>query len=325
MKAVARLSHKPVTYTALLRCLPVLAILLTASLATFRPVPAQVPVDEKVFTNGDLNLDGVFDMLDLIQLGRVVFLELSLSEEETTTCDVDGNKKLTNYDLLVISDAYNPVQSGELGMFDAIEVVIQRDAAKGGDNVETWLDLARFYRKEKRLEKSRRVLEMVLETLDTRHPLYEIITNLMAQIDNEEESQRLMEEVAQNQLFRAEDDLGGKTSLRRMVLQMKGNLSDMLKKSQFASNYNSKKVKGKLNAVMENMLHKLGKDQMVDPTDFTRFNEDVRSVLEDPANLSQNLSPDQRNSLFGEVDKSTSDMRDEAMRLRQQGDCPHRG
>jgi len=318
MKAITRLRPSPFTTVALSCCLFFWAILPAAFLVMVKPCPAQVPLDENVITNGDLNLDGVFDELDLIQLGRSVFLDLALSGEEVETCDVDGDRKLTNYDLLVISDAYNSVQGGEIEMFDAIALAIRKDLVKGGDNVETYLDLARFYRKEKQLESARGVLESILESLDTRHPLYEVISSLRTQIDNEETSQQLIDQIGENvELFRASDDLEGKVSLRRMVLRMKGNLSNILKDSQFAGSYNSKKVKLKLNAVMENMLHKLAGGGMVDPADFTKFNQDVRRVLEDPANIRQNLSPEQKNRLFGEVNKSTTDMRDQAMQLRQ--------
>ncbi|MBN2289921.1 MAG: hypothetical protein JXQ83_11355 [Candidatus Glassbacteria bacterium] len=318
MKAIA--VHIPMLppHRAVPRFMPVWAVLLAISLGAFSTARAQEPATESLITTGDLNGDGGFDMLDLIQLGRAVFLDLSLPEKEVETCDADGDKKLTNYDLLVMTDALDLVQKDKLDVFSSIELSIQKDVDKGEDNVESFLDLARFYRKEKRLDKARRVLEMIIEGLDTRHPLYEIITNTMTMIDDEEASQQLMEEAARSQdLFRADDDLGGKVSLRRMMLQMQGNLNSMLEDNQYASNYNGKKVKTKLNAVMENMLRNLSRDQMVDPAAFSRLNSQVRDVLEDPGNLVQALNPQQRNRIYGEVEKSTSSMREEAMKLRQ--------
>jgi Dockerin type I domain len=320
MKAIAKVVDFLFAQLTAPRSLPVVVILLTISLFPPGPALSQILVDEQeVVTNGDLNLDGEFNMLDLIQLERTVYLDVPLSDEKIQTCDVDGDLKLTNYDLLVMADAFDVLQEDGIEIFDAIDLSIRKDASRGGDNVEAYLDLARFYRKEKKLERSKRVLSMILETLDTRHPLYELVNSTMTLLDNEEEALRLMNDVSQSQdLFRAEDDPDGKLSLRSMVHKMQDNLSNMLEGSQFASNYNSKKVKAKLNAVMENMLHKLGRDQMLDPADYTLLKGNIQDVLEDPNNLVQDLTVEQRNRLFGEVDRSTENMRSEAMRIRQQ-------
>jgi len=286
--------------------------------AALQPLAAQVPVDPAIITNGDINHDGVFDQLDLIQLERAVTLKLSLPAAETVTCDVDGNGKLTGYDLLVMTQAYKRAQSAGVGMFDAIKGAIEVDLAKEGDNVQTYLDLSRFLAKEGRLDRSRQVLESIMEALDTRHPLYETINATLHDVEDKEAAKRLLEDGADSEaLYDASEDPSGKMSLRRKVIEMKNKLTDLMKDQRFAASYDSKRTQGKLDAVMDNMLRKIGKDQDVPPGDITKFNSDVRSVLEDPDNIVKNLSADQRNEIVKIVDQSTGDMRNTAMDLKQ--------
>ncbi|MCE5270355.1 dockerin type I domain-containing protein [bacterium] len=282
------------------------------------PLAAQVPVDPANTTSGDINHDGVFDQIDLIQLERAVTLKLSLPAAETATCDVDGNGRLTGFDLLVMTQALKRAQSTGVSMFDAIKSTIEVDLAKEGDNVQTYLDLARFMAKEGRLDRSRQVLESIMEALDTRHPLYEAINATLHDIEDKEAAKRLLEEGADKEaIYDASEDPSGKISLRRKVIEMKNKLTDLMKDQSFAASYDSKRTQGKLDAVMDNMLRKIGKDQDVDPGDITKFNGDVRSVLEDPDNIVGSLSVDQRNQIVKIVDQSTGDMRDTAMDLRQ--------
>lgn len=282
------------------------------------PLSGQAPVDGSTATSGDMNRDGVFDMFDLLQLERAVTLELRLPSEEVTACDVDGNGRLTGYDLLVMTQALKRARNGDIGMFDAIKNTIEIDLAKEGDNVETYLDLARFYSKEGRLDRARQVLESIMEALDTRHPLYESINSALKNVEEQETAQRLLNEGADNEaIYNASEDPTGKMSLRQRVIEMKNKLTDLMKDQRFSAHYDSKRTQGKLDAVMDNMLRKIGKDQMVDPGDVTKFNADVRSVLEDPDNIVKSLSAEQHNEIVKIVDQSTGNMRNAAMDLRQ--------
>ncbi len=286
--------------------------------ALLPPLGAQAPVDGSTTTSGDMNRDGVFDTFDLLQLERAVTLNLQLPAEEVTVCDVDGNGRLTGYDLLVMTQALKRAQNGDIGMFDAIKNTIEIDLAKEGDNVETYLDLARFYAKEGRLDRSRQVLESIMEALDTRHPLYESINSTLKSVEEQETAKKLLEEGADNEaIYNASEDPTGKMSLRQRVIEMKNKLTDLMKDQRFSAHYDSKRTQGKLDAVMDNMLRKIGKDQMVDPGDVTKFNADVRSVLEDPDNLVKSLSAEQHNEIVKIVDQSTGNMRNAAMDLRQ--------
>jgi hypothetical protein len=278
---------------------------------------AEIKADPSVVTNGDINGDGTFDTFDLIQLEKAIAYNLPLTTEEIETCDVDGNGKLTNYDLLVMKQAYSIASKGT-PMFDAIKQSIEADLGKEGDNVEIYLDLARFYSKEGRFDRSKQVLESVIEALDIRHPLYQTISRELNMIQVQEAAKKLLEEDGSSEaLYSASEDPTGKVSLRKKVIDMKNRLTDMMKDVRFAANYDSKRTREKLDGVMDDMLRKIGKDQMVDPADISKFNTQVRDVLEDPDNLMKSLSPEQHNEIIRLVDQSTGSMRDEAMKVRQ--------
>ena len=98
---------------------------------------------------------------------------------------------------------------------------------------------------------------------------------------------------------------------------MQSQLSELLEDNEFAGNYNAKRTKAKMNALMENMLRNVGKDQMVDPSSFTKLGSQLRETMEDPDNLVKDLSPNQKNKLNSVIDGSVADLRNEAITVRQ--------
>ena len=244
------------------------ALILIASAGMLHHLMAQKPADLSVFTNGDINNDGIFDVFDILYLEKAVLLNLPLNPEIIQTCDVDGDGRLTNFDLLVMHNALNNVGRG-MEMFDAIKSSIEADLAKSGDNVEIYLDLARFYRKEQLYSRSISVLESIAEALDTSHPLYQTITKTLGDTKDEDASRRKAEENPLDQeLYNTSSDQAGKVGLRRKVVQLQSRLSTLLKDADFAAHYNSKRVKSRLNSVMENMLQKIDKDPAYCPWRF---------------------------------------------------------
>jgi len=296
-----------------------LAIILTTISGNLAgPVFAQTPIDRGVITNGDINNDGNFDVFDLIRLEKAVVLNLKLNEDEIRVSDVDGDGELTNYDYLVIHNALDNVKQG-MGMFDAIKTAIEKDLGKSGDNVEIYLDLARFYRKENLNSRSIGVLESILEAMDTRHPLYGTVSKALDTIKSEElDRLNAQEDILNQDLYKASEDPTGKISLRRKVVQMQSRLSNLLKEKDFATQYNNKMVRSKLNSVMENMLGKISQDQLVDVSEVDNFNQDVRGVMEDPENLYKDLGDEQKNKIKSIVDESTSSIRNDLVKLNQQ-------
>ena len=279
---------------------------------------ARLPVEIGVKTNGDVNRDGYFDLFDLIRLERMVSLNISATTNELDCADVDGDGQLSGYDLLVLKEALKNVGTG-MDMFDGVKTSIEDDLAKSGDNVETYLDMARFYRKEGMLGRSKSVLESIIEALDTRHPLYRTITGTLDEIKGEEvEAVTQDEDYLNHELYQPSDDITGKVGLRRKVVQMKGRLSRLLRDKSFSAHYNSKRVKGRLGDVMDDMLRSVNRDRMVDPQSFTNLNSKVRRVLEDPENLVKPLDIEQKVRLRQIVSQSTTGMHEEAVKIRQE-------
>ena len=280
-------------------------------------LPAQHAAATDMVTNGDLNRDGMFDIFDIMRLERSVSLGMGADEEELSAGDVDGNGRLDKFDLLVLNEAMSRVNDG-ISMFDAVKGAIEDDLSRTSDNVETYLDLSRFYGKEQMHQRSRDVLESILEALETDHPLYNQVAN---QLNAAKQAQMREIEKAEDFLnqdvYQAAGNLAGKTSMRRSVVQLKGKLSRLLKSQQFNAHYNSKRVKSQLGDVMDNMLRTINKDQMVDTGMLDNFNTDVRGVLENPENLIKNLDSQQRSQIKDIVDTSTGVMSKEAVRLRQ--------
>jgi len=282
------------------------------------PVFAKIPIEEGVVTNGDVNRDGYFDLFDLIRLERMVALNLSATADELKSADIDDDGKLTGYDLLVLNDALKNANDG-MDMFDAVKTAIEDDLGKSGDNVETYLDMARFYRKEGLLSRSKSVLESIVEAMDPRHPLYQTITSTLDKIKNEEFEAMAQEEDYLNQdIYQPSDEVTGKIGLRRKVVQLRSRLSRLMKDKSFAAHYRGKRVKTRLGDVMDDMLRSISKDQMVDPESFTNFNNEVRRVLEDPENLVKPLDNEQKLKLRQIVDQSTTSMREEAIKIKQE-------
>jgi len=293
------------------------ALILIASAGMLHHLMAQKPADFSVLTNGDINNDGIFDVFDILYLEKAVLLNLPLNPEIIQTCDVDGDGRLTNFDLLVMHNALNNVGRG-MEMFDAIKSSIEADLAKSGDNVEIYLDLARFYRKEQLYSRSISVLESIAEALDTSHPLYQTITKTLGDTKDEDASRRMAEENPLNQeLYNTSSDQTGKVGLRRKVVQLQSRLSTLLKDANFAAHYNSKRVKSRLNSVMENMLQKIDKDPLIAPGDFDNFGGNVRKVLEDQENLVKELNDEQRQKISSVVEQATTAMKEEAVKLNQ--------
>lgn len=270
-----------------------------------------------MFTNGDVNGDGVFDLFDIMRLERTVSLGMGAQDEELSAGDVDGNRRLDKFDLLVMKEALELVKDG-VPMFDAVKEAIESDLGKTSDNVETYLDLSRFYCKEQMYQRSRSVLESILEALDTDHPLYNQAVN---QLNEAKQGQAREIEAAEDFLnqdaYQAAGDLAGKTSLRRSVVQLKSKLSKLMDDQKFGAHYNSKRVKSQLGNLMDDMLRTIGKDQMVDAGAFDQFNSDVRGILENPENLVKQLGSQQRSLIKDIVDTSTGSMRREAVKIRQ--------
>jgi len=301
-------------------CYVVLAFLFLTALSWvlfYSPLSAQYLIDSSVVTHGDLTGDGYFDIFDLIRLEKIVLLNLPPEARELEAGDVDGDGKLTNFDLLVMNDALRNVNQG-MDMFEAIKAAIEADLGKGGDNVETYLDLARFYRKEGLLNRAKSVLESIIEAMDLNHPLYDTINKILDEIENEEH-QKLQEneDILDQELYQPDDDVSGKVSLRRKLMQLRGKLAELLKDQKFSAHYNSQRVKSRLSSVMDDMLRKIGKDEMVDPDDFIEFNSNVRNVLEDPENIVKSLDNEQREKISRIVEQSTSEMREAALKLQQ--------
>ncbi len=299
----------------------VLHRLITAACLTLAPGYAQVSAQQAaatdMITNGDVNRDGVFDIFDIMRLERTVALGMGADEEELSAADVDGNGRLDQFDLLVLNEALSRVNDG-ISMFDAVKGSIEDDLSRTSDNVETYLDLARFYSKEQMHQRSRDVLESILEALETDHPLYNQVSGQLnaakrAQMREIEEAEDFLNQDA----YQAAGDLAGKTSLRRAVVQLKGKLSKLLNNQQFSAHYNSKRVKSQLGDVMDNMLRTVNQDQMIDASALDNFNTEVRGVLENPENLVKQLDSQQRSQLKDIIDTSTGEMRQEAVRLRQ--------
>ena len=308
-----RLSSELISRT--LRTLFLLALSFSVQFST---LIARNPIEEGIITNGDVNRDGYFDLFDLISLERIVALNISATADELESADVDDNGQLTGFDLLVLKDALKNVIAG-MDMFESVKTAIEDDLGKSGDNVETYLDMARYYRKEGMLGRSRSVLESIIEALNLEHPLYQTIFNTLNRIKDEEMEAAAQEEDFLNQdIYQSSDDITGKVGLRRKVVQLKGRLSKLLKDKKFAAHYNSKRVKRRLGDVMDDMLRSVNRDQMVDPQSFTNFNNEVRQVLEDPENLVTPLDSDQKVKLRQIVNQSTTVMREEALKIRQE-------
>ncbi len=294
----------------------ILAACLTLALCNAQ-VSARPAAATDLITNGDLNRDGVFDVFDIMRLERTVALGMGADAEELSAGDVDGNGRLDKFDLLVLNEAMSKVNDG-MPMFDAIKGSIEEDLSRTSDNVETYLDLSRFYNKEQLYQRSRSVLESILEALATNHPLYnQVIGQLNAVKQAEVREQEEAEDFLNQDAYQAAGDLAGKTSLRRAVVQLKGKLSKLLDDQQLSAHYNSKRVKSRLGDVMDDMLRTINRDQMVDAGAFDLFNSNVRSVLENPENLVKQLDPEQRSKIKDLIDTSTGEMRQEAVRLRQ--------
>ena len=281
--------------------------------------PAMSQLDTSVKTNGDINGDDVFDTLDLVLLERIVIDRQKGTEEQLKRCDVDGDGDLTNYDLLVLTDAYKTYQYDGMDLFESLKTAIDKDLSKGDDNVDVHLDLARFYRKEGMLERSSEVLDELLENLSPNHPLYETVTRTRSQIEDEVAMHEMMnrDDALNSGLYYTGGNAGGKVSLRRGVIQMQSQLSELLEDNEFSGNFNAKRTKAKMNALMENMLRNVGKDQLVDPADFTKLGNQLRETLEDPDNLVKDLSPNQKNKLSSVIDGSVTDLRNQALSVRQ--------
>ncbi|MBW7996139.1 MAG: hypothetical protein FVQ81_06115 [Candidatus Glassbacteria bacterium] len=278
---------------------------------------AQIPAATDMITNGDVNLDGMFDIFDIMRLERTVALGLGAKDEELSAGDVDGNGRLDKFDLLVLNEALSRANEGQ-SMFDAVKSAIEGDLSKATDNVETYLDLSRFFSKENMLQRSRSVLESILEALETDHPLY---NQIVGALNSVRQSQMREIEAAEDFLnqdpYEAAGNMAGKTSLRRSVVQLKGKLSKLMNDQQFSAHYNSKRVKSQLGDLMDDMLRKVGNDQMVDAGAFDQLNTQIRGILENPENLVKQLTAQQRNRIKNLVDTSTIAMRQEAVRLNQ--------
>ncbi len=283
----------------------------------YAQVTAQPAAATDVITNGDLNRDGVFDIFDIMRLERTVSLGMGADAEELSAGDVDGNGRLDKFDLLVLKEAMSRVNDG-MSMFNAVKGSIEDDLSRTSDNVETYLDLARFYGKEQMYQRSRDVLESVLEALEPDHPLF---NQVVGQINATKQSQMREMEEAEDFLnqdaYQAAGDLAGKTSLRRAVVQLKGKLSKLLNDQKFAAHYNSKRVKSQLGDVMDNMLRTINKDQMIDAGAFDQFNTEVQGVLTNPENIVKQLDSQGRSRIKNIVESSTGGMRQDALRLRQ--------
>ena len=293
-------------------------LLLFCSVWSVRPLAARMAVDGSVTTNGDINGDGYFDVFDIIQVERIVTMNLTPSTNELKAADVDGNGKLAAYDLLVLNSALGKVDQGGT-MFDAVKSTIEADLSKSKDNVETYLDLARFYRKEGLLDRSISVLESIKEAMDINHPLYNNVENFLNSVKDQQLSLASADQDSvEEELYKDTDDLTGKVSLRRQVVQLKGRLSDLLKDKAFAAHYNNKRVQSKLGDVMDDMLRTIGEDKMVDPGSFSKFNDEVRKVMDDPENLIKDLNNDQKIRLDNIVNQSTASMQQDALRLKQE-------
>ncbi|MFH1071146.1 MAG: dockerin type I repeat-containing protein [Candidatus Glassbacteria bacterium] len=278
---------------------------------------ARVPAVPDMITNGDVNLDGYFDIFDIMQLERTASAQITPTSQELRAGDVDGNGKLTNFDLLVLNEALSRSQAG-IPMFDAVKTSIEDDIGRTSDNVEIYLDLARFYRKEGLLSRAKGVLQSIMEALDPQHPLYNQVSGLFNTVSNEEIAAANSDEESLNTDVSADNTLTGKVSLRRKVVQLKGRLSQLLKDKTFSAHYNGKRVKSKLGNVMDDMLRSIGEDRMVEPEEFDKFNGQVRQVLEDPENLVKNLDTEQRDRISRLVNQSTVPMREEAIRIKQE-------
>ena len=189
-----RLSSELISRT--LRTLFLLALSFSVQFST---LIARNPIEEGIITNGDVNRDGYFDLFDLISLERIVALNISATADELESADVDDNGQLTGFDLLVLKDALKNVIAG-MDMFESVKTAIEDDLGKSGDNVETYLDMARYYRKEGMLGRSRSVLESIIEALNLEHPLYQTIFNTLNRIKDEE-----MEAAAQEEDFLNQD------------------------------------------------------------------------------------------------------------------------
>ncbi|MEA1997415.1 MAG: dockerin type I repeat-containing protein, partial [Gemmatimonadota bacterium] len=279
---------------------------------------AQQHSDAGVTTSGDLNGDGFFDIIDLVSLEEAVVLGALAGAGELSACDVDGDGKLTTFDLLVMNDALSNYNEG-MDMFDAVKSAIEKDIEKSGDNVAIYLDLARFYRKEKQFYKASNVLRNILEAMDPSHPLYETVQRTLSNLKEEEKNRNMEEEDFLNQeIYRTAEDPTGKVGLRRKVIQMQSRLSNLIKQKDFAAHYNSKRVKARLNSAMEEMLRQVGKDHMVDPDAFQDFNYTVQDIMENPENLTRGLNDEQREKIAKIVNSHTSEMQGEAERIRRE-------
>jgi hypothetical protein len=295
-----------------------LFLLVMSFLIHFSPLIARNPIEEGFISNGDVDGDGYFDLFDLIRLERTVALNMSVTADELESADVDGDGQLTSFDLLVMNDALKKVNAG-MDMFDAVKTAIEDDLGKTGDNVEIYLDLARFYRKEGILSRSKSVLESIVEALDLRHPLYQTIVTTLDKIKAEEfDTITQDEDYLSQDIYQTSGDITGKIGLRRKVVQLKSRLSKLLKDKSFAAHYDSKRIKSRLGGVMDDMLRSISKDKMVDPESFTNFNNEIRRVLEDPDNLVKPLDNEHRVKLQQIVNQSTAGMREEAIKIRQE-------
>ncbi len=277
--------------------------------------------DLSLRTNGDLNGDRRFDLFDIIDLEKAVSLGTGVTPEQVQSCDVDGDGQLTGFDLLAMNRALSRIDEG-VEMFDAVKGAIEEDLAKSGDNVEIYLDLARFYRKERLYSRSTSVLESILEAMDTRHPLFETVTRTLNHVRGEEAEQQAEAsmDILSGDLFLTSGDPTGKQGLRSKVVQLQSRLSNLLKDRNFSANYNSKRVRSRLNELMEGMMRKIDSDQLVDPGQMEDYGKSVRGVLEDRENLVRNLDDEQRGRLNQILDQSFQGLRDEAVRLNQEFD-----
>jgi hypothetical protein len=69
---------------------------------------------------------------------------------------------------------------------------------------------------------------------------------------------------------------------------------------------------------MDDMLRKVNQDQMIDASAFDQFGSQVRGILENPDNIVKQLDSQQRSRIKSLVDNSTSSMREEAIKIKQE-------
>ena len=116
--------------------------------------------------------------------------------------------------LLVLTDAYKSYQYDGQDLFESVKGAIEKDLDKGVDNVDVHLDLSRFYRKEGMLERSRQVLDDLLENMSPNHPLYETVTRTRSQIEDEVKTKNLMnrDDALDSGLYYTGNNAGGKVT-----------------------------------------------------------------------------------------------------------------